>query len=39
MKTVNVPNARGGDESAAPEPIVIKHFTPKKGLEKGLRRC
>ncbi len=21
------------------EPIVRKHFTPKKGLEKGLRRC
>ncbi len=31
MKAVNVPNAMGGDESAAPEPIVIKHFHPKEG--------
>jgi hypothetical protein len=31
VKTVNVPNAMGGDESAAPEPIVIKHFHPKEG--------
>jgi hypothetical protein len=31
VKTVNVPNAIDEDESAAPEPIVKKHFHPKEG--------
>ncbi len=33
VNAVNVPNAMGdrGDEPAAPEPVVIKHFHPKEG--------